>query len=90
MQVEILLVLGMMSKVSLKPGHSGYYVTRLWNLLSLSAVADLSNPTLVGKREGFLVTARWEWKSRFLTGPPLIPRVDRNVCYSWVAAGVHH
>lgn len=73
-QVEILLVLAMMSEVSLKPGYSGYYVIRLWILLSLSALADLSIPTLVGEREGFLVTARWEWKSRFPTGPPLIPK----------------
>lgn len=29
MQVEILLVLGMMSEVSLKPGHFEYYVIRL-------------------------------------------------------------
>ena len=50
MQVEIFLVLGMVSEFSLKLGHSGYYAIILWILLSLSVLANPSDLTLVGKK----------------------------------------
>lgn len=65
-QVEILLVLGIMTYFPIKPGHLGHWFMRLWNLCKPYVFVIFSNIAPTEEWRYSFIFSKWRYKSKFL------------------------